>query len=703
MQAQATESPPKWTGYIDVLGFPGADGTVQRTDLFAPLLQNPNTLSYLNLRSNVDEEGFLGFSAGFGLRHRADDWIIGAYGFYDNHESPDGNEYEQRSFGVEILQEHWDLRFNAYLPEDDVATDGRNARIEAVRLDDQLFVEINNVQQEKAMKGFDVEFGGRLASTDNLFSGHQNSLFKGSADLWGHIGGYNYPDDDEFDGLLGVTGRLEVGFNDLAFAGAGSRLSLGVQGRHDEENGTDVSARMQLRLPLGIPVGLTPDAGIVALADASTLDQLDRRMVTPVVRQHVTVAERTVPTELAPALNLDGVQYDEVVDVYSADELAAYLEDPDTTRLIYFHGDPDLAEERGDEEGPYIDMVHMHDTGAFTLPENFTLASTGFDVPFRFNSRYLGDGLSSWREEGARVGFHGAIAMEAGTHLVGLVIDGTDIDNYPIHIVGTGNRYLNHVIAHRPLFAEENGKHNLYIQQGATVYADNYISWNSAWAGIRIEGGSSLYLTSSQVWDSRYHGIFVAKASYLNMYNVLSTGNSFGLSASGGVNPTDAARIDGNRFFSIDNRKSGIILWGAYLDLTNSVLAENTQHGITVEAINGFADEPPNPGKVKINDGPVEIVLTNVEIYGNDGYGILSKGATIYAVDVTFEKNGLSNRQGDYLFQEGIVRQYTPANYYCTYVGNTFFLNGEEVEVGTVTSNGLDPDICYLPEDERVF
>jgi hypothetical protein len=87
--ALASISPSKWNGYLDVLGFPGADGTVQRTDLFIPWLQGPDTLSYVNLRSNVDEEGFSGFSVGFGLRHRVENVVLGTYGFYGNHEPPD--------------------------------------------------------------------------------------------------------------------------------------------------------------------------------------------------------------------------------------------------------------------------------------------------------------------------------------------------------------------------------------------------------------------------------------------------------------------------------------------------------------------------------------------------------------------------------------------------------------------------------------
>jgi hypothetical protein len=290
--ALASTPPPKWSGYIDVLGFPGADGTLQRTDLFIPVLQNENSLSYLNLRSNMDEQGFSGFSAGFGLRHRVDEAILGIYGFYDSHEAADGSDYEQASLGFEIMQEHWDLRFNAYLPEDEVVTDTSNATGRLVFPDDKILFHMDGIEQEKAMRGFDVEFGGRLAATDSLFSGHESNLLKGTADIWAHIGGYNYPDDDGFDALLGITGRVEVGFNDLAFAGAGSRLSLGIQGRHDEENGTDLSARLRLRIPIGIPVGVTPDAGIVALADASTLDPLDRRMEAPIVRQQITTSER---------------------------------------------------------------------------------------------------------------------------------------------------------------------------------------------------------------------------------------------------------------------------------------------------------------------------------------------------------------------------------------------------------------------------
>ena len=74
---------PKWRGSIDVLGFPGVEGAWQRTDLFMPLLQGPDTLTYFNLRSEWGDNAFEGFSTGIGIRHKVQDWIIGTYGFVD--------------------------------------------------------------------------------------------------------------------------------------------------------------------------------------------------------------------------------------------------------------------------------------------------------------------------------------------------------------------------------------------------------------------------------------------------------------------------------------------------------------------------------------------------------------------------------------------------------------------------------------------
>ena len=96
------------------MGFPLADGTIQRSDMFIPLVQGPNTLSYLNLRNELNDEGFAGFSTGVGLRHRMNHFIVGLHGFIDWRETDHSEDYRQFSAGAELLGEHWELRWELH-------------------------------------------------------------------------------------------------------------------------------------------------------------------------------------------------------------------------------------------------------------------------------------------------------------------------------------------------------------------------------------------------------------------------------------------------------------------------------------------------------------------------------------------------------------------------------------------------------------
>ena len=679
----------KWTGYLEFLGKPGTERSLGQPDLFLPILQDTNDMTFFNLRGQLqfDNTDVSEYNIGLGHRHMFTDWILGGYGYYDHRNTQLGNAYRQFTGGMELMSVDWAFRVNGYLPENKTETVTGGATFNAVRAGDQLNMEIDGIVQEKALPGLDGEVGYLLPIPWDGYT----AVFD---ETRVYAGGYHFNGEDQFESVTGPRGRVEWRAYDLPVLGPGSRFMMGVEAQWDEPRGSQAFGLASLRIPFDV---------FSDKSERTQLAGLDRRMLQPVIRDvDVVTSQYELPTEIAPARNLDGVVYDKVVDAYTLDELNDFLGEAEQgTRLIFFHGDPNLVVERGAADGPYHEDVHMVETNEITIPENFTLASTGFDVPFRFKSRYFQDGYSSWREEGTRAGFYGTVKMEAGTHLVGLVIDGTDYDNYPIHITGAGNRYLNHMIAHRPEVPEARGHHNLYIQNGATVYADHFISWNSGFAGIRQESDTTLYLTNGQIVNSKFLGMFVGARALLHMEDVLITGNTIGLGATGGTNPTDAAIVIANRLSIIDNRSQGIKLWGANLHLTNSVISGNGGHGIIMEALNGWAEEPPSPGGIPINDGPVYAYLENVQIYGNRGYGIKSLGATLDAFNITFEVDGEGNTAGDYTFQEGIVRNFTPRNYYCTYMGNTFTLNGVEIEPEIITTNELDPAVCALPEEER--
>ena len=65
-----------------------------------PTLQGPDSLSYLNLRHELDDDDWAGFNAGLGLSHCAENWIVEAYGFVDRRETDFHGNYRQFSAGT---------------------------------------------------------------------------------------------------------------------------------------------------------------------------------------------------------------------------------------------------------------------------------------------------------------------------------------------------------------------------------------------------------------------------------------------------------------------------------------------------------------------------------------------------------------------------------------------------------------------------
>ena len=204
-------------------------------------------------------------------------FIIGLHGFVDWRETDHSGDYRQFSAGAELLGEHWDLRFNAYLPEDSVTRDTSF----------ELFVDYDPFELSglahgaRNLPGIDAEVGLELTHLANLEWGRP--LLEGfdlpAFDLWAHAGGFHYEGDEGFDDVTGFRGRLEIGWNDLHFAGPGSRLSIGVEGRHDDTRDTDVSARLRLRIPLGAFAGDESETDPTTYAHGlGRMDALDQRM-----------------------------------------------------------------------------------------------------------------------------------------------------------------------------------------------------------------------------------------------------------------------------------------------------------------------------------------------------------------------------------------------------------------------------------------
>lgn len=676
--ALATEVRPKWSGYFDVLGFPGADGTLQRTDLFIPLLQGEAALSYLNLRNELDDDGFAGFSAGLGMRYQLRDWIIGTYGFVDWRETDHSGEYVQYSGGIELLSETWDLRFNGYLPDEQTSRIVDVGAVDADPEKDQIFYLLTAGQRN--LPGYDAEIGTRLGQWDNLDWNEAAFLAPESMQVWAHVGGYVYIGDEGFDDVTGVRGRLEVGFDDLAFAGRGSRLTLGVEARYDDVHEEEFAARLRLRIPFGVfsgggDGGGGEDGGDLADSNAASdlsLDPLDRRMTASVMRWPAEVLGED--RETAPTYNPGGQAYNRYLEAGSPEQLAALLEGRKSEDEVLFinmrgeAGDWDLTDFETAGNGityavagkaapvfyddPYgggrlrFDYTPKGATPRLLFDEA-TAAST--DKTFVFKP---GDHLNGWEIDA--MGYeHGIHIADAGVYY----ITNSDISGASkrgVHAVGSGVADLHLHIWDSKLHHNKDG---LQVGLGAQVIAaDSHFDSNQA-KGVVVGGVESWFkMIGGSVSHNAGNGVGVSGYGSIDLDGVTISHNTngIGMYKPGSADDNDPKKgvkiINSEISFNSDDGIANFydleVVHGVLIN--NNFIHDNTSHGMELRPLSGeiSGNHIYNNGANAIQfaflpiEGEVQtIILTYNHVYENEGAGIFFNIHSGSTVDVNISHN----------------------------------------------------------------
>lgn len=257
----AFDDSPLYIPYFEASGRIGNANNIVQGDVFLPLWQTDRELLLLDARYHWAEPRAHEGNLGIGYRQIKNQWISGAYAYYDRIETQQDNTFNQLTLGVEMMSIDWDLRLNGYIPEvgSKLGSNGTTAAITGGT------VVVNNAI-ERAYHGFDAEVSRLLMDSDD-----------GQSELRGFLTGY-YFDHKDFDHkadgyseIAGVRTRLEYRLFDLAVLGQGSRLMLGAQHQYDDVRKNVTSALVSLRIPLGRSRGRTPS-------------RLQRRMMNPVVR-----------------------------------------------------------------------------------------------------------------------------------------------------------------------------------------------------------------------------------------------------------------------------------------------------------------------------------------------------------------------------------------------------------------------------------
>ena len=246
----------KWQSHTDWELKPGGARSLASGEWFAPISQSTDWLlfSNLGLGTVIDDHEAREVKLGIGYRHLYENWILGGYAFAERRDSPDGNTFNQLSFGVEALSNVWDARINGYLPD---PASKRLKSLDQANLTSPLLAV--RLGQERALAGFDAELGRRVSITRD-------------SRLYG--GAFYFFDADNFRGTSGTRLRFESRFYDLGAIGVGSRLTLGAELSYDSDREFRIAGSLRLRLPLGS----------TRRQRASRLSSLERRMADPVTR-----------------------------------------------------------------------------------------------------------------------------------------------------------------------------------------------------------------------------------------------------------------------------------------------------------------------------------------------------------------------------------------------------------------------------------
>ena len=486
----------KWKGYLDFLGKPGTERSLGQPDLFLPLLQNKNNMTFFNLRGQLqfDNTDVSEYNIGLGHRHMFKDWILGGYGYYDKRHTQFGNSYNQFTGGFEALSVDWAARVNGYLPENKTETITSGANVSVIRPGDQILVQIGGIVQERALPGIDGEVGYLLPIP-----------WKETYELRVYAGGYHFFGEDNFESVTGPRGRVEWRSYDLPILGPGSRFMMGVEAQWDEPRGSQAFGLASLRIPFDV------------FDDKSTrkgLKGLDRRMLQPVIRDvDVVTSERNV-TETTAALNWQGMAFTSAQNIQEAEALGdAILETANEGEVPLL-----IAEGSGTQsESPDA----WENVGEMNLGENQTLTNAGRVLMVGYQSRYLGAGSIGYTPAGTPVVFNGRINMSPGSHLNAMTVDATG-ESRGISITGGGNHYVSNTTVAN---ANADGGVGLYVY-GSQLKAENLTvsdnggtfeeDWdygepeaNNGDNGIEVRHGSVVSFQNLTVTNNAKHGIWV--------------------------------------------------------------------------------------------------------------------------------------------------------------------------------------------------
>jgi hypothetical protein len=524
----------KWEAWTELGGYGSNQSEAQRGEiaLWAPLAQTGHSILFADLRGKFFAEEEREGNAALGYRFLgASGWNPGFWIGLDRRRTEFGSDFDQFSFGAELLSADWDLRANFYLPLDDseqVSGAGGAPAIEIIG--NQIFL-VSGGLYELAFHGFDAEIGYRVPIERFGWNDRANGSFKDGARAQGgryhdfrvFLGGY-YFDHDDFDGeVAGPRLRAEWRIENIIEAWEGSRLTFEAAYQYDDLRESQFEAGLRLRIPLGSHTS----------GDHYALSPQEKRMAEGIKRDTdvVSVSQTQTADGGGSAVRepvedaLSGVDFNTVTIVANGADLNAALAGAGGNALIIAAGGATSF-------------------GAITLLPNQTLLGGGGALQLRglttgTLATYHAPGTRPVIVGSAPVGNapaapfpNGLVILNHNTHVAGVLIQGVgavggQLDNSSnsnsARVNGLGSGTGVRIEESATAFLTNSEIQNTYIgilmdQDNSNLTVRNTTIANNQLHGIVMAGGNtSLDIRDSFIGDLFGHGIMVSTQGNANL------------------------------------------------------------------------------------------------------------------------------------------------------------------------------------------
>jgi hypothetical protein len=524
----------KWEAWTELGGYGSNQSEARRGEiaLWAPLVQNGHSILFADMRGKFFAEDEREGNAALGYRFLgASGWNPGFWIGLDRRHTQFGSDFDQFSFGAELLSADWDLRANFYLPLDDseqVSGAGGAPAIEIIG--NQIFL-VSGGLYELAFHGFDAEIGYRVPLERLGWNDRAGASFKDGVhapdaryhDLRIFLGGY-YFDHDDFDGeVAGPRIRAEWRIENIIERWEGSRLTFEAAYQYDDLREGQFEAGLRLRIPLGshtsgehyalspqekrMAEGIKRDTDVVSVSQTQTADGGGSA-----VREPVEDA-------------LSGVDFNTITMVANGADLNAALAGAGGNALIIAAGGATSF-------------------GSITMLPNQTLLGGGGALQLRglttgTLATYHAPGTRPVIAGGAPIGNapaapppSGLVVLDHNTHVAGVLIQGLGgiggqsdslTNSTEARVNGGGSGIGVTVEASATAFLTNSEIQHAFIgilmdEDNANLTVRNTMIANSQLHGILMAGGNtSLDIRDSTIRNMFGHGIMVATQGNANL------------------------------------------------------------------------------------------------------------------------------------------------------------------------------------------